>query len=122
MLWHVTIEAFTHDTWPGGEVTAQLRIAHKIRVERRGPTKDYVVATADIEAESREEAARQIYWRLRTLGVISDQAGGLLNAQVVDEHGQHHSLRWRRFCQSHDYTRAAALGPTRGTNRPADHP
>lgn len=88
----VTIEAFiSSQEWSGPDEIDRLRIEDKTSVARPGPKKEVVVAEADIEANSLEDAAkaaRHIYWHLRTSGMISDQSGGLLSVTATDENGQ----------------------------------
>ncbi len=90
MTWQIIVEAFVGDPWPGQDVVDELRITEKIQVKRLGPEKRVVVAEAAVEAGSADDAARVVYWRLRSAGVVSDQSSAFLNVEAVDERGQRH--------------------------------
>jgi len=86
--WHILIEAFAPDKWPGAETTFRLRTQEKIRVERRGRSRDFVVATATAEASSATAAARAVYWKLRNAGVVRPSSGALVSATATDAVGK----------------------------------
>ncbi len=90
MRWQIIVEAFAGDPWPDQDVVDELRITNKIHVKRPGPEKRVVVAEATVEAGSADDAARVVYWRLRSAGVVSLQSSGFLSVEAVDERGQRH--------------------------------
>ncbi|HLW58930.1 MAG TPA: hypothetical protein VKV57_03285 [bacterium] len=95
MKYYIQITAFAPDPadWAKGERQRdELLTEHKIHVERKGDDLGFIVATADIEADSPETAARQLILQIKSAKVIRDQEGALVDATWHDDGGHKHNL------------------------------
>ena len=83
-----------------------------------------MVAEADVEAPSATDAARWLYWRLRTSGVVSSQSGGLLNVAATDQQRRHHdtSIDAVIFQDDRFFHATAAAGRLHLSDIPDDGP